>query len=450
MFDDFHSALLARWLKKKINSMPYYRYKLRLLVNCMTYADAKQGVQVISNGRDSRILGPRACNHSWACPECTARVMSKYSARVGAGIDALAEQGYAASMFTFTVFHTAMMSCEETFLLLNMAWAMFDKNKTWKRKKKSAVDASIDNGKSGRPVSYYKSGGVWNRFYHEFGCNHTVKTLEVTYGKHGWHPHIHMLIWVKSQDLQKIAQWEAELNQHWSDCVDRAAKKIITDERRYNIRKFLESKEDRADHQHLGLHISKSEDGCIKKWSSGDYICGWGGENELTGLGMKTARNDNMTPFEMLEKAHDLETTNITESNRLIELYCNFAYTVLKHRISRIQFSRTGLKQIIDTHMRTEKYKAVIKKKKESLHIAPYQNIVWFTKKQWCDICCSDNIYLIPLIIHFARYLDGSDISPSGFQLISELLIAHNIAPPVVNKHPTMDFAKAFNDMLAA
>lgn len=447
MLDDFHSAYLSRWLKRKINSISYYRYKLRLLANCMTYADASQGVSVISNGQSSRILGPRACNHSWACPECTARVMKNYSARIAAGIDALAENGYSASMLTFTVFHTSMMSCEETFLLLNKAWTLFDKNKTWSRKRKTPLTRKQPMDST--VTDTYKSGGAWSNFYRTFECKHTVKTLETTYGKHGWHPHIHMLIWVKSSDLQKLAEWESKLNEQWASCVDRAAKQILTDEHRYNVRKFLESKETREDALHLGVHISKTEDGKIKRWSSADYLCGWGGENELTGLGLKSARGNNMTPFEMLEKAQQLEQTNITESNRLVELYLAFAWTVIKHRISRIQFSRTGLKAIIDTHLQTERFKEIIKKKKEHANIVPYQNIVWLSKKQWCDICASDNVYLIPLIRHFAKYLDGKD-GPCAFDLISELLVAHNIAPPIFKKHPVKDYAKSFNEIIAA
>lgn len=439
MLDDVHSSMLAQWLKKKIRAHSYYHYKLKLLVNCMTYADPKQGVQVISNGKDSRILGPRACNHSWACPECTARQMKKYSTRIAAGIDALAKQGYAATMFTFTVFHSAMMSCEDSFQLLLKSWAIFDKNKTWSKKRQTPIKKLQKNNIKG---DTYYSSGAWSRFYQEFHCNHTVKTLETTYGKHGWHPHIHMLIWVKNEDLQKVGEWEEKLNEAWASAVDKAAKAIFT-QKQYEIRKFLESKTTRDDAQHLGLYISKTDEGKVKRWSSGDYLCGWGGENELTGLGMKVARNDNMSPFQILEKAHDLETTDIIQSNRLLELYLNFAWTVIKSRISRVQFSRTGLKKIIDTHLQTEEFKTILKKKKESLSIGTYRNIAWFTKKQWCDICCSDNIYLIPLIKRFATY-------ENGFDLICELCIVNNLAPPLTTKHPVIDFANAFNEMLAA
>lgn len=446
MNDDVHSAMLARWLKKKIRAHDYYHYKLRLLANCMHYAPPSHGVQVISNGDHTKILGPRPCNHSWACPECTAREMRKYSTRIAAALDALKAKGYAAAMFTFTIFHTINQSCEASFWILRKAWNLMDKQKTWRKKKKDGT--------------YYINSGIWSQFNNEFQFTHSVKVLETTYGKHGWHPHIHMLIWFKKGDLQKLADWEQKLNEEWAKQVDKAAKMYYKEnEQKYELRKFLESKTDRDDSQHLGVHISKFEtkDGKtkIKEWSSADYLCGWGGENELTGLGLKTARKDNMTPFQMLEKAHNLEHTDIVQSNRLIELYLHFAWTVIKDRISRIAFSRTGLKAIINTHLQTEEFKAVIKKKKESAHLKAFRNIVWFTSKQWSDICASDNIYLIPLIKIFAKVspdpiiVNGVEVACDfDFQLIAELLEANNISPPVIRKHPTMDMAQAFNELV--
>ena len=435
MNEDVHSALLAQWLKKKIRSHTYYSYKLRLLANCMTYSDYHHGVQILSNGKESKIIGARPCNNSWACPQCTARMMRKYSTRIAAALDALQKQGYAAAMMTLTIFHSATQSCEDSFTLLRKAWEIMDKQKTWRRKKKDGT--------------YYINAGIWSKFNNEFNYKHHVKTLETTYGKHGWHPHIHMLIWVKKEDLQKLADWEENLNTEWSRCIDKAAKWLWGDQsKKYQLRKFLESKTDREDAQHLGFHISKTDEGKIKEWKSGDYLCGWGGDNELTGLGMKVARNDNMSPFQILEKAYELQETDITTSNRLLELYLNFAYTVIKDRIARIAFSRTGLKKIIDNWLQTEEFKTILKKKKESLHIAPFQNIAWFTKEQWSKICCSENTFLIPLILHFAKTPPDSPIS--AFELINELLIANNLSPSLSNKHPTIDIADCFNQIIAA
>lgn len=452
MLDDVQSSMLAQWLKKKIRASAHYHYKLRLLANCMTYVSPEFGVQILANGTDTRIAGPRPCNHSWACPECTARQMKKYSARIGAALDALAQPQYNlhAAMFTFTVFHTHTMTCEQSFDLLKKSWETFNRNKTWCRKRdvkdKSKAKAELGEDK------VYKSSGAFAQFNHEFDCSKTVKTLEVTYGQHGWHPHIHMLFWFKAKDLQKIADWEQKLADEWAKVVDRNARKMFP-EQEYEIRKFLESKTDRDDAQHVGLYISKTPDGKIKRWSSSDYICGWGGNAELTGLQLKTARGNNMTPFQMLEKAHDCEFSDPEKSEKLLDKYFDFAWTVIKNRISRVQFSRnktSHIKAIIDNWMRSNEYQEMLKKKKESLHIKPYRNIAWFSKKQWSDICNCDNQYLIPLIRCFANVPDDPIFGVGAFDLITELCIVNNVSPPVWIKSPKCDIAKAFNELVGA
>lgn len=120
------------------------------------------------------------------------------------------------------------------------------------------------------------------------------------------------------------------------------------------------------------MFISKTENNQIRGWSSGDYLCGWGGNNELTGLGMKTAKNENLSPFQMLELSYNLKYTDPIKSNQLIEKYMHFAWTVIKNRISRIQFSRTGLRAIIDNWLQSEQFKSILKKKETRTKHKPF------------------------------------------------------------------------------
>lgn len=429
MLDDFYSSVLHTYLKNSINNSVYYHYKLRLLANCCTYGEIGKGVQVISNGKSTRILGVRPCKHSWACPECTAREMSTYSKKIAAGIDALYKQDLVPFMMTLTVFHTIQQDCEITYNILRKAWEIMDKQKTWRRKKKDGT--------------YYVNAGAWSKFYNEFNCKHTVKTLEITYGQHGWHPHIHMLIWVPKSKLQDVAKHEENLQKLWEQCEDKAAKIAYQNHpEQYEIRKFLISKPTRNDYSHQGLYISKNDDGKIKAWSSGFYLCGWGGNNELTGLNMKEAHGKNMTPFQMLEKSYDLRYSNPIESKRLLEKYMYFAWVVIKNRISRVAFSRTGLRAIITNWLNSEEFKKILKKNINNQDIPLYHNVAWFSLKQWREICFTNDymhLPLIPLIRAFAKY-------ENGYELICELMLVNGLSPPIAKSHPTIDWAQAFND----
>lgn len=431
MFDDFQSHTLQYYLKNKINNSKVYHYKLRQLANCGVVGEVTNGVHVLSNGTDTRILGVKMCGHSWVCPACTAKKMAKYSRRVGAAIDALSEQGYAAFMITFTVFHTKSMTCKQTYELLRKTFHSMTKQANWKRKKK---DGS----------GFYVSSGVWNNFIRDFNIRHTIKTLEVTYGKHGWHPHIHMLFFVEKKRLQEIAKVEESLVEYWEKHCDKIAKEIFTP-KQYEIRKFLESKTDREDAEHKSVYISKDDNGNILQVHSGDYICGWGANNELTGGAkeLKVARKDNLTPLQMLQQAYDLEYSNPILSRRYLRLYFHLAWFLISHRVHRIDFSRTGLNAITQNWINSEGYKELYKKKCQSLNVAPYHTVCWLTLRTWREVCYINDylrIPIIPLIVRFATY-------DNGFELISELFKVNNLPPPL-EKHAVYDIAEAFNDRM--
>ena len=67
-----------------------------------------------------------------------------------------------------------------------------------------------------------QQGGAWVRLKADLGIIGTVRALEVTHGKSGWHPHLHVLIFTggtlseKRQDDLEAALWA-----RWSSAVRR-------------------------------------------------------------------------------------------------------------------------------------------------------------------------------------------------------------------------------------
>lgn len=51
--------------------------------------------------------------------------------------------------------------------------------------------------------SKYKSGAPWKRLVEKFGIIGSVRSVEVTYGANGWHPHIHELVFTEEALLVK-------------------------------------------------------------------------------------------------------------------------------------------------------------------------------------------------------------------------------------------------------
>jgi hypothetical protein len=63
-----------------------------------------------------------------------------------------------------------------------------------------------------------KSGRWWQEMEEHYGWQGSVRSLEITYGQHGWHPHIHELCFTASE-LQAIAvgTLEVSLRSRWKD-----------------------------------------------------------------------------------------------------------------------------------------------------------------------------------------------------------------------------------------
>jgi hypothetical protein len=66
-------------------------------------------------------------------------------------------------------------------------------------------------------------GEPWKRFCAKYGIEHHVRAIEVTYGVHGWHPHLHALLFLEIPlgvaELDAATAW---LQERWRNCVRRA------------------------------------------------------------------------------------------------------------------------------------------------------------------------------------------------------------------------------------
>lgn len=400
---DFVNYRLQTLLRNEINKRPEYYYKLRNIACCGTRCIDKHGglgVTVLANSERVKIDGVKRCQQSWCCPVCSAKEMAKYSARIDCAIQALKEQGLVPIMITFTIFHTISDSIETTFGILRRAYELVSKSANWKRKKKDGT--------------YYESNGAWNNFIKEFGIRHIVKAAEVTYGRHGWHPHLHNLLFVPKARLKDIAAWEPQLQEFWRRKEESAIKEFIEDARNAKVREFLYAKHDARESGTVGLYISKDDKGNARVMDAAAYISGWGGAAELTGVVSKKARAEGH--YQILELAEE----GVNGNEKLLNKFLEFAAYVTANRVHRIDFSRTGINQIIRKYQQTQAYKEFIKKKRTAEK--PYHTVCWFTSNQWNELNCV-KYPAIPLIIAFAN-------APNAYELICELCKVYGIMEP--------------------
>lgn len=147
----------------------------------------------------------QTCASVWACPVCSAKITERRRVEVRQAVDVARARGLRVVLVTRTVSHKAFESMREVLELL-----------------KGALKR-LNNGKRAQ-----KRRVRW-------GIVGTIRSLEVTHGANGWHPHYHELLIVEpGYDLAALranysAEWSAAVRfvggralseQHGLDAVD--------------------------------------------------------------------------------------------------------------------------------------------------------------------------------------------------------------------------------------
>lgn len=359
----------------------------------------RPAVFVIRNNNEAKVWGVQSCKSPWSCPVCSARRMSKESARIAAAIDALDNQfNEWAFMITFSVPHYHNFSCKQVYDILKETWARF----VHQAKSKQNID-------------------VFARFNNTFNCTHRIRVGEFTWGHYGWHPHYHCLFFVDKNKFNEVLDWQEKLSERWFTLAKRATIKILTrDKYCEDVKAFVEDFYSKTDHAKgkLDAVISTNEDGTIRRALSSDYICGWGANKELTGNVRKEATHaGHFTPHQLLRKSYELWKLDKRErADKFFALYVEYALATL--RTYRVRMS-PPLKKIIADWYLTSQYTETVKKKaiEEQKKRGRWELVCWFTPEQWYDICSLD---LLPYILKLAMQVNGR-------QLIEQLLLEYLI-----------------------
>lgn len=119
------------------------------------------------DGSRARIAGAVTCGSGWTCPVCAHKVGEARRLELEAANVAWARAGGVAHLITLTFPHEADQPLAELMERFDLARQRFRNSRTWK--------AILHAGKGAA------------------GCIGSVSSLEVTHGKNGWHPHLHLI-----------------------------------------------------------------------------------------------------------------------------------------------------------------------------------------------------------------------------------------------------------------
>jgi len=140
---------------------------------CGFAAGEDPSIVVSADGR-AAWQGVWHCESAWTCPTCTTARRSRAAAEIASGIRALAaENGEAwAQMLTLTIRHQRGVELAHAIEALRVAWHETRHDGTWCRWWSERVLAS-------------------------------ARAMEVTHGGNGWHPHLHLLLVLRGEALDR-------------------------------------------------------------------------------------------------------------------------------------------------------------------------------------------------------------------------------------------------------
>lgn len=431
--DEISDYKKLKEVKKKLDG----DLRKKLLLKALYYCGSKiaagfsfGAVAVVKNEKQAKFVGNSSCKSPWCCPVCTARKMSKYAAKISSALDALRYRGFRAAMLTFTIPHTADFSCEEATEILYNTWKAFTVH--------------------GNTILQASKNDIFSNFAAATNHKHRVRVTEYTYGQKGWHPHFHCLFWFPQENFQDIVKWETALNQRWLQLAERYTIKILSRRPEYSkknsscigtpqtnssvvvddVQQFKDSSlklkqriaimyEKMDTKGSKGVFISKDSNGNPIEQLSSNYLCGWGGDKEITGnFNEKATREGHMSWQQILDAAISGNDENYWN------LYFEYAEATRKYRHTRVNFSvHSGICKIIAEWQNSEGYKEYLKKKNTEFAkaVGTWKTVCFFNESQWFSIC-SRNLEIE--ILEAAK-------SEFAFDEISKILTANGISPPL-------------------
>jgi hypothetical protein len=123
--------------------------------------ESANGVKIRRDSERAWFSGVAVCGSVWICPVCARKVGETRRAEMQTAIDRCISQGGDVALITLTFSHAIYHRIQD--LLPRLAEA----------------------------TRKLKAGRKWQALKAKYGIIGSVRALEVTYGRNGWHPHIH-------------------------------------------------------------------------------------------------------------------------------------------------------------------------------------------------------------------------------------------------------------------
>jgi hypothetical protein len=215
-----------------------------------------QGVSMVGNGGVAHYRGLASCGSIWACPVCSAKIRNGRALEIAEAAGNWHRAGNTVLMVTLTAPHDLGMPLAGLLPLIAEGFTSVIAGAPWQRLKKRVPVAG------------------------------QIRSIEVTHGPAGWHPHAHCLLFITGQaDAVQLAAVGIHVRARWRRFITKAGYRPPSALHGVKIDVCTSAAE-------AGLYIAKTQDGR----SPG---------NELARSDLKSGRAGHRTPFEILGEIAD-------------------------------------------------------------------------------------------------------------------------------------------------
>lgn len=277
------------------------------------YANISDFIEVFHNVEHQKSFygGLATCGSVWACPVCAAKIQERrrqelvkfidyaYATEQRACFPALTDGSfvivpkdvYSPVMVTFTFPHYAFQTLKDLILRQRLAF------------------------------TFLRKGNTWDLFRKRFGFKGLIRSLEVTNGNNGWHPHTHELWLVRPMTSRDREDFVAFVKNRWrQSCIkagllDPELRSVSFDLHAIDVRFNVSS----------GEYLAKQD-------SSRE----WGADHEIAKASSKKGRLSGVHPHEFL----------IRNSPGDDRKYIEYATTMRDLRARQLYWS-SGLKELV-------------------------------------------------------------------------------------------------------
>lgn len=170
------SLYRLRWHLRRLS-----RPRIKACGHAIVTPEGRVAVAVGEDGH-ARFRGLARCGSVWECPICQATIKRARAEEVKAVVESHGREKCV--MLTLTIRHGMGDNLRELRTKLADAWRGMTR------------------------------GAPWRRFKAELGVSGTIRALEVTHGRNGWHPHLHIVLLTGAQpdeteviEVDGVSRW---------------------------------------------------------------------------------------------------------------------------------------------------------------------------------------------------------------------------------------------------